>query len=119
MNVNNDDEYHKALKWRQEKCPYNNDTHKDSKLFSQASTVMVQMEGMDPWMDGMIIEGNSKDQQGWLYSVQVMKMGWAIIQNTKHIKHTPVTIEWYLWDQLKKPEHRHWQFLGPCPNILL
>ena len=41
INVNNDDEYYKALKSRQEAYIKNNDTCKDSILFSSEYTVVV------------------------------------------------------------------------------
>ena len=61
INVNNNDDYHKALKSRQEEYTKNNDTCKDSTLFSSRSTVAVQLEDGVPWMCGIIIECNSKD----------------------------------------------------------
>ena len=64
INVNNDDEYYKALKLRQEAPTKNIDTHKDSTVLSSGSTVTVQMEDRNHWMHGMIIKGKSKDHQG-------------------------------------------------------
>ena len=57
------------------------------------STVVVQMEDAGPWTHGVIIEGNGSDTWGQFYQVQVMKMDGAIMQKTKHIWYTPVTLE--------------------------
>ena len=61
VNVDNDDEYYKALMSRHEVYTKNNDTQKDSTFFSSGSTVAVQMEDEGPLTQGMIIEGNTKD----------------------------------------------------------
>ena len=60
INVNNDDDDYEALKSRQEACTKNNDTHKDSTLFSSGSTVAVQIEDGGSWLHGVMIEGISK-----------------------------------------------------------
>ena len=44
ININNDDEYEKALKSRQETYTKNYDTFKHSTFFSVGSMVVVQME---------------------------------------------------------------------------
>ena len=44
ININNDDDYYKGLKLRQKSYMKNNDSEKDSTLFSSRSTVAVQME---------------------------------------------------------------------------
>ena len=60
ININNDDEYYKALKPRQEAYTMNNNAHKDSTFFSVGSTVVVQMEDGGPWMHSVIVDGNGK-----------------------------------------------------------
>ena len=51
-------------------------------------------------MHGVILEGNSYDHQGWSYHMLVMKSGRIIMQNTNNVRHTPVTVELYLRDQI-------------------
>ena len=62
INLNNDDEYYKALKSRQEVYTKKNDTK--TTIFSTESTVAVQMEAGGSWMHDVRIEGNSKDHKG-------------------------------------------------------
>ena len=53
-------------------------------------------------MHGVIIEGNTDDYQGQSNQVWVIKTGRIIMQNMKHIRHTPVTVRQYLRDQITK-----------------
>ena len=61
INVNNDEEYYKVLKARQNAYIKNNDTHKESTFFSTGSSVPVWREDGSPWMHGMMIKGNEED----------------------------------------------------------
>ena len=114
--INHKDEYYRALKSRQEAYIKNNDSCKNSTIFSSGSTVAIQMEDGGSWVYGKIIEGNNKGQQGWSYWVQVTKTGRVIMQNTKHIRYTLVTVEQYLWDQLAKAISQTAIFWGTDPK---
>ena len=70
--------------------------------FFSWSIVADQMEDRGHWMHSFIIEDNRNGHGGQSYWVWVMKMGRIIIQNMEHIRHTPVTIEHYLGEQIAK-----------------
>ena len=104
MNVNNYEEYYKALKSRKEAYTKNNDTGKDSSFFSAGSTVAVQMKDRGPQTYGVITEGNGDNHQGQSYQMWMKKDGQSRVtmQNMKHIRYTQVKVEKYLRDQTAK-----------------
>ena len=64
--------------------------------------VAGEIEDWGPCTHCVIIEGNNEDHWGWTYWVWVIKMDRVIMQNMKHIRHTLVTVDQYLQDQVAK-----------------
>ena len=68
ININNDGTQYKALKSCQDKYVNGNDICKDSLSFPIGSTVSLQCEDGEPWMNGVIEEPNNSDHR-WRSSI--------------------------------------------------
>ena len=102
ININYDDEYYEALKSRQEtytrKLKLTKTLHYFLQDLQYRSRWRMGVHGCMAWP----LKETAKSHWVWTYQVWLMKMGRVITWNTKHIRHTPVTVEQYLWDQLAK-----------------
>ena len=71
-------------------------------FFSVGSTVPVQCKDCGLWINRVIKEVNGNNHRGWSYIIHVTKIGRLITQNMRHICSTPITMEQYLQEQIKK-----------------
>ena len=97
MKINNDDTQYEAFQALQDKYVKNNDNHKDLLSFHIESTAAMQHEDGGPLAHRVIKEANISDHRGRFCISRVMKSGWQITLNMRHICSTPVTTEQYLW----------------------